>query len=153
MEKPRLPHTKQHKELRVDILTKLSSWKRFIIAIDGDNDAGKSSLARYLAWQTGIAVIETDLFMESLRPLNHRYDHLAAAVSSRLMRDQPVIVEGVQILQTLEQIDIDPDYLIVVEFGGRDGSYTLSEQFKIYRQQYKRRLSNVDFRFKWEKSN
>jgi len=91
--------------------------------------------------------------MESLRPLNHRYDHLAAAVNSRLMRDRPVIVEGVQVLQTLEQIDIDPDYLIVVEFGGRDGSYALSEQFKIYRQQFKRRFSKVDFRFKWEKSN
>jgi len=47
------------------LLTHLRSfclpWRAMIIAIDGRNGAGKTSLARYLAWQLGMPVLETDL--------------------------------------------------------------------------------------------
>ena len=149
IEVSKLHETEQHELLRRNILTKLRKWRSFVIAIDGVDDSGKSSLGRYLAWQAGVPLIETDLFLESLEPVQHRENHLGAAVNARLESNRPVIIEGVLILQTLERIKIKPDYLVVIEAQGRDGSRTLSGQFDAYRTSYQEALSTPDFRFSW----
>jgi hypothetical protein len=60
-----------------------------------------------------------------------------------------LIVEGIQILQTLEHIDVKPDYLVIVEASGRTGSHNLAAQFDEYKQSFEKRLSAADFNFRW----
>ena len=45
-----------------------------LIAIDGADDIGKSSLASWLAWQTGMPTVHLDLFLASLFPINGRQE-------------------------------------------------------------------------------
>jgi hypothetical protein len=101
-----------------DLLTHLRSfclpWRALTIAIDGRNGAGKTSVARYLAWQLGMPVLETDLWMLKMSPVTHRTGELKRLIRSRHRRDRPVIVEGVMMLRTLELIGVQPDYFVFV---------------------------------------
>ena len=99
---PTFVATRDHTDLRDAIRTALGSWRRFVIAVDGVDAAGKSNLSRYLAWQLGIPVIETDLFLDPKRGgLHYRMDELRSVVLARLDLNRPVIVEGIRILRTL----------------------------------------------------
>jgi 2-phosphoglycerate kinase len=40
-----------------------------LIAIDGADGCGKSSLASWLAWQLGIPAVQLDLYLTSLEPV------------------------------------------------------------------------------------
>ena len=40
-----------------------------LIAVDGMDGMGKSSLASWLAWQTGMPTVHLDLFITSLQPI------------------------------------------------------------------------------------
>jgi hypothetical protein len=57
--------TQDHACLRDAIREALGPWRRFVIALDGVDAAGKSTLARYLAWQLGMPAIETDLYFDA----------------------------------------------------------------------------------------
>lgn len=95
-------------------------WRALTIAIDGRNGAGKTSLARYLAWQLGMPVLETDLWLSSTSPVIHRIDELGKLVQSRHERDRPVIIEGVVMLRTLEALGVQPDYFVFVTNEARE---------------------------------
>lgn len=43
-------------------------WQALTIAIDGRNGAGKTPVARYLTWQLGMPMLETDLWLTSTSP-------------------------------------------------------------------------------------
>jgi hypothetical protein len=43
-------------------------WRAMTIGVDGRNGAGKSSLARYISWQLGMPVLETDLWLMRKHP-------------------------------------------------------------------------------------
>lgn len=100
------------------LLTHLRSfclpWRAMTIAIDGRNGAGKTSLARYLAWQLGMPVLETDLWLSSTSPVAHCIDELKRLIDARHRCDRPVIIEGVMMLRTLELLGVQPDYFVVV---------------------------------------
>jgi hypothetical protein len=76
----------QHRQLRDDICRALGSWRRFLIAIDGVDGSGKTTLGRYLSWQIGASLIETDLFLTTPEP-SYRLD-----VTSH--EDDPRVVTG-----------------------------------------------------------
>ena len=105
-----------------DLLAHLRSfclpWRALTIAIDGRNGAGKTSVARYLAWQLGMPVLETDLWLSSTSPVTHRIEEIREVMRARHHRDRPVIIEGVMMLRTLELLGVQPDYLIFVTRGG-----------------------------------
>ena len=98
-------------ELLIPLRTLCVPWRQMIIGVDGRNGAGKSSLARYLGWQLGMPVLETDLWLIRERPL---YDELRDLVLWRHGRNRPVIVEGIELLDTLEKIGLRLDFLIFV---------------------------------------
>jgi hypothetical protein len=75
-----------------------------LIAIDGADDIGKSSLASWLAWQLGMPAIQLDLYLTSLEPIRWLTADLRRAISRRLDRGYPVIVDGVLVLDALDQI-------------------------------------------------
>jgi hypothetical protein len=87
-----------------------------LIAIDGADGIGKSSLASWLGWQLGMPALHLDLYLiKDSNPLAWRTDELARLISSRVDIGRPVIAEGILILDALDQISRRPDFLV---YGG-----------------------------------
>lgn len=84
-----------------------------LIAIDGRCGAGKSSLAAWLSWQLGAPTVNLDLFLTG-KGLEWRKDDLARLFASRLEMG-PLIVEGVFVLDILQDINRNLDCVIFVE--------------------------------------
>jgi hypothetical protein len=129
---------------------KLSPWRKFTIAIDGVDNSGKSSLARFLAWQLGMPAIETDLML-SQSDVGPWHDGalISRLVTARHQLNRPVIVEGVFVLAILRSIDIAPDILVRVEAAGRTGSITWRGKFLAYLEEYPRAKA-PDYVINWE---
>jgi hypothetical protein len=144
-----LAETDQHRRLRDAVWSALGSWRRFVIAIDGVDGAGKSSLGRYLAWQLEIPLIQTDLFLvPEAKALTYRQECLWSIVDYRLAANRPAIIEGVCILRLLQHLTLKADYLIWVDSKGHDGSRSLSSTLDDYRAAYKPSES-ANFVFEW----
>ncbi len=112
----------------------IGGWQAFIVGIDGIDRAGKSTLSRYLAWQLGVSVVETDLFLtQGPNGILYRYGELYSAIEYRLLRRQPVIVEGVCLLALLDAIGLKADTLIYVTRTGNQGSLALKRTLTEYR--------------------
>lgn len=123
------------------------------IAIDGVDGAGKSSLARFLAWQMDIPVIEMDFYLLDALP-EPKYDvsKLRDILEDRCSINQPTIVEGIFILQHLKEIHLMPDILIRVERVGHNGSPRWQERYAQYFSLYPR-ASRPDHILKWTQKN
>lgn len=118
--------TGQHYELIKDLRARLVPWKRFIVAIEGPANSGKSNLARLLAWQLEISVLEIDCFLDasatSLRAREQpqpAYDHymFERLVNVRLRKQVPLIIEGTRAKTALEKIGVHADYTVVIATG------------------------------------
>src|SRR5262249_5662939 len=106
-----------------------------LIAIDGADGCGKSSLASWLAWQLGMPALQLDLYLTSLHPIKWLETELARVVAHRLDRRCPIIVHGVCILDALSNIGRKADFLIVVT-GGYEAS-SLAPQVAAYRSRWR----------------
>jgi uridine kinase len=106
-----------------------------LIAIDGPDGVGKSSLASWLAWQLGAPAIHLDLYLvRDSDPLRWRSDELQRILNTRLVEHaMPVVIEGILILEALGKIGRKPDFLVYVDGGG---SHSLSNQLADYRARY-----------------
>jgi 2-phosphoglycerate kinase len=80
----------------------------FLIAIDGMDGVGKSSLGSWLAWQLGMPAVHLDLFITSLHPIRWLTADLKRVVDLRLERGRPVIVEGVLVLTRSIRLGVTP---------------------------------------------
>lgn len=142
----------EYAKLAVWLLPQLQPWRRMTIAIDGVDGSGKSSLARFLAWQLDLPAIETDFFLRDgeAKPI-HDVSVLELLIDQRHRANRPVIVEGVFVLQQLGAIGIDPELLVRVECSGRDGSYSWQSDFMEYLAKY-RRANLPDYRLTWSAS-
>jgi uridine kinase len=106
-----------------------------LIAIDGADGIGKSSLASWLAWQLGAPAIPLDLYLvRDSDPLRWRSDELQRILNTRLVEHvRPVVVEGILILEALDKIGRRPDFLVHLD---GEGSHSLSNRLADYRAQY-----------------
>jgi hypothetical protein len=106
-----------------------------LIAIDGADGVGKSSLASWLAWQLGAPAIHLDLYLvRDSDPLQWRSDELQRILNTRLVEhEKPVVVEGILILEALGKIGRRPDFLVHVD---GEGSHSLSNRLTAYRAKY-----------------
>ena len=88
-----------------------------LIAIDGRMGAGKNTLGRFLAWHFNVSLVETDPFLLGDGSLGRRVDEISRIVASRLDRafPRPVLLEGVAILELLEQLQRTAQTLVYVE--------------------------------------
>lgn len=87
-----------------------------LVGIDGRGGAGKTSLSCWLAWQLGVPAIHLDLFLkqnEVPAPIERRAADLGRCLKAR--GDRPLIVEGVLLLDALDEVGRHPDILIFVE--------------------------------------
>jgi hypothetical protein len=142
--------THEHKDLRDSIRRALGPWHAFVVALDGVDAAGKSTLARYLAWQLGMPAVETDLFLDEAEGgLTYRLDCLRDVVQGRLSRNRPVIVEGVRVLQLLHDVGINEDFLVWVEQEDHTGSFGLQKELDEYTGKFgPRKRANTTFRWR-----
>jgi uridine kinase len=111
------------------------SLNRFplIIAIDGRDGVGKSSLASWLGWQLGMPAVHLDLYLvRDSNPLRWRADELDLIIQSRLGNGRPIIVEGIMLLKALRTLGRTPDFLIYVR---GEGGHVLSNQLIEYDSQ------------------
>lgn len=137
---PPQAETPQHRELRDAIWADLAEWRAYVIGVDGLPAAGKSTLARYLAWQLGMPAIETDTFLElHSGPHAHRVPELGQVIRTRLELKRPVIVEGLLLLSSLERLSVTPDFLVYVDHRECDPGPSLAEYLESYEQQYQPR--------------
>lgn len=141
--------TEQHLAIVSQVQQTLGTWRKFTIGIDGVNGSGKSSLARFLSWQTEISVIETDMLLDFNKGgFNYRNDDLIRLFTARHSLNRPVIVEGIFLLKTLDDIGIVPDFRIYVEKVGHEGSFMWKTDFEEYKTRY-RPIENLNYLYKW----
>jgi hypothetical protein len=106
--------------------------KALLIAIDGADGVGKSSLASWLAWQLGMPSVHLDLYLiRDSKPLTWMTDEVARLIQTRINLEMPVIVEGIFVLDALDQINLSPDFLIYVR---GEGGHSLSAALSGYRE-------------------
>jgi hypothetical protein len=106
-----------------------------LIAIDGADGVGKSSLASWLAWQLGMPAIHLDLYtIRDSRPLMWHTEEVARLAEIRLSRGMPIIVEGILVLNVMEEIGRCPDFLAYIR---GDGGHSLSKRLADYRLRQK----------------
>jgi hypothetical protein len=106
-----------------------------LIAIDGADGVGKSSLASWLAWQLGAPAICLDLYViRGSHPLRWRTEDLRRVVNARLVdHAAPLVIEGVMVLDALAAIDRKPDFLVYLD---GEGGYGLSDRLAAYRARH-----------------
>lgn len=105
-----------------------------LVAIDGADGIGKSSLASWLAWQTGMPTVHLDLFLLCLHPIEWLTADLKRAVDRRLHSKRPAIVEGALVLDALDQIGRKADFLIHVEGTAGIGLASQLADYRIRRK-------------------
>jgi hypothetical protein len=86
-----------------------------IIAIDGQCNAGKTSLGRFLAYRFNITLLEADFYLcQGAGVYDYDTKEPKRLISQRLNRILPIIVEGVEARRLLKKIGYDPDFVIRV---------------------------------------
>ena len=148
-----VPISTKYEDVVAWLRPKVLPWRKFTIAIDGVDNAGKSSLARFLAWQLGMPAIETDLVLNfDCTVPKPDGAMLLQLINSRHSRNRPVIVEGVFVLRSLDELEITPDVLIRVCANGRDGSITWEQEFSDYESKFPR-SNQPDYEVQWQPSD
>jgi uridine kinase len=85
-----------------------------LIAVDGADGIGKSSLASWLAWQLGMPAVQLDLYVTSLQPVRWLTQDLERVVACRIDQKHPLIIDGVLALDALDQIGRKADFVVFV---------------------------------------
>jgi hypothetical protein len=126
--------SKSYRSLRASIRSALGfphERRPLLIAIDGLDGAGKSSLATWLSWQLEMPAVHLDLYIvRDSDPLQFRTNDLAKVLDARANLDRPVIVEGILILKVLGEIGRTPDFLVFVHrISHKSSLRTLTEEY------------------------
>lgn len=107
----------EYERLLIDLQSALGpDRKPLLIGVDGREGAGKTSVSSWLAWQLGMPVIHLDLFIKQNAvpaPVVRRTADLNRCIKAR--GERPLIVEGVLLLDALEEVGCSADFLIFVE--------------------------------------
>jgi hypothetical protein len=129
--------TDEHKRLLKAVKKDLYPWREYTIAVDGRDHSGKSCTARFLAWQLEMPALETDMFLiRDPKPARYDYEELRKLLMTRHSMNRPVIVEGIKILETLECVEVKPNFVIFMKNGGFEGSEQLKPEIAAYLRKY-----------------
>lgn len=107
-----------------------------IVAIDGRDGVGKTTLGRYLAWHFNCTLLETDSFPPFGRGVHLHKPCIAAAIRSRVELGRPILIEGISILRVLSSIAMKPNFLLYVRNETWTGSEALRESHLQYEKEF-----------------
>ena len=126
-----------------------------IIAIDGVNGSGKTSIARYLAWRLGIRAILTDDFLlENPNPdFVYRDNDIKNILQTQTKLKRIIIVEGVMVLQLLKRLGYEHNYSIKMDAKHRNDSASFSPHIVSYEKQWKDGEHIPDYVFRWDRDH
>ena len=105
-----------------------------IIAIDGRDGDGKTTLGRFLAWYFNITLLETDLYLLGDNSLRRNTEEIRRVIDARLGRRRPIVVEGVGVLQLLEDVGCPPAFHIYIR--NRRTHWVGAQEFEDYKSKY-----------------
>ena len=92
------------------------TWRPLLIGIDGAMGLGKSSTASWLAWQFGMPVVHLDFYTDlASRKLTTAAGEVTRLIEYRIAAGRPIIVEGILLLEALDAIARQPDFLVYVD--------------------------------------
>jgi hypothetical protein len=106
-----------------------------VIAIDGRSGAGKTSLARFLAWYFNSSLLELDLFLAA-PGLTFREEEIRRIIEFRRHLRRPIFVEGLVVLDVLAKVNIQPDFLIHVRNSKHPAGWGLKRERDAYEALY-----------------
>jgi uridine kinase len=113
-----------------------ADWRPLLVGIDGATGLGKSSTASWLAWQFGMPVVHLDFYTDlASRKLTTGAGEVARLIEYRIAAGRPIIVEGILLLEALDAIARQPDFLVYVD-GEPDPDAKYSEYILDYRSRY-----------------
>jgi uridine kinase len=108
-----------------------------VVAIDGRDGVGKTTLGRHLAWHFNVSLVETDLFLvRGQGRLVYRDEEIARVVRARLDKPRPVIVEGVSVLRLLQRLKVAPDFVVYVRDPSSGGGERLDPELAEYEKTF-----------------
>ncbi len=111
--------------------------RKYTVAIDGIDHSGKSTFARYLAWQLDMSVIELDLCRKfNVCPIETDLDILAHLIEARQKITRPVVVEGILVLGVLNTIGVEVDFLVRMRNQNFKRDSRFKERFLAYEKNY-----------------
>ncbi len=113
-----------------EVIAELRASGALRIAIDGDHGAGKSTLAKALAFALQFQYIELDSYLErNQRAYVDYIDYGSLAVA--LKTTQSFVIEGVCLLEVLERVNFRPQANIYLK-RMRYGIWADEERFDIF---------------------
>jgi uridine kinase len=123
-------------EVADKIETVLDRSSGFIVAIDGRDGVGKTTLGRFLSWRLNVSLIECDLHLKNGPGISHRTGTISRLIAARVQRSRPVIVEGVKVLEVLHRAEKKADFLVWVDSPSYGGSDLLRGELSTYESVY-----------------
>jgi len=126
-----------HEKLISVLNRKITPRGKYLIAVDGMTGSGKSGLSRYLAWQLDMPVIETDMLRRTREEQpSYCLEELKSLIQVRHELDRPVLIEGIFLLDTLNKLGIEPDYMIYVKNSKANAGCALRNSLPEYLDKY-----------------
>ena len=123
-----------------------------IVAINGRDGAGKTTLGRFLSWTFNSTLIETDLFYDSGSDSYH-LQQISDLINRRLCKKCPVFVEGIRVLEVLEKTDHQPNFFIYLQNKNYKSSKKLKAMLDKYDKTYTpKKRANICIVAKYPKS-
>ena len=104
----------EYDSIAIKLKPSLEGLPPLIIAISGSLHAGKTTLARFLAWYFNVSLIETDFYLVPNEGFTYDSTEIERMISFRLGMSRPVIVEGFKVLSVLAEIKKTPNIIIRV---------------------------------------
>lgn len=114
-----------------------------IIAIDGRDGVGKTSLGRYFACRYNISLIELDLFIDQSNNTYYLED-INRIINYRLNIPRPIIIEGIKVMELLKSLEKNWDFLIYISNSSFDGSKMLFSLISKYEEKFQP-IKSADF--------
>jgi len=98
-----------------EILEILKKNNYRLIAIDGVDGSGKSSLSKNLSEELGYRHINLDDYLEKNRGNFVKYIKYQVLENEIQRTKKPIIIEGICVLAVLKNLGLRPDYLIYIK--------------------------------------
>jgi hypothetical protein len=133
-------------EKLVDIAKEIKRKNAIVVAIDGVDGSGKSTVARELSEMLGIIHIDLDDYLEKNQGGYVNFLDYESLKNNIKQTNAPIVIEGVCILAILNNLEIRHDLLVYIkrmfEFGyWKDDRFDINEDIETFIEK-----ANVDFR-------